>query len=78
MARLTCERMNGIKSGYWSPVKKDELVQKLGAIEDKSETLISNLCDNYCKYPKQMQNQADLDEICERCPMPKLVGLIEG
>ena len=34
MIRLTYERVNGIKSGYWSPAKKDELVQRLGAYED--------------------------------------------
>ncbi len=30
---LTSERCSGIKSGYWSPAKKDDLVQKLGRIE---------------------------------------------
>lgn len=32
--RLTHERCNGIKSGYWSPAKKDELIQRLGEYED--------------------------------------------
>lgn len=34
MERLTHERKNGIKSGYWSPDKKEELVQRLAAYED--------------------------------------------
>lgn len=34
MQRLTSKRVNGIKSGYWSPAKKDELVQRLGEYED--------------------------------------------
>lgn len=34
MKRLTGQRVNGIKSGYWSPAKKDELVQRLGKYED--------------------------------------------
>lgn len=34
MERLTAKRVNGIKSGYWSPAKKDELVQRLGKYED--------------------------------------------
>ena len=29
MQRLTHERNNGIKSGYWSPEKKEVLVQRL-------------------------------------------------
>lgn len=34
MERLTAPRCSGIKSGYWSTVKKDELVQRLGQYED--------------------------------------------
>lgn len=34
MERLTSQRCNGIKSGYWSTAKKDELVQRLGQYED--------------------------------------------
>ena len=32
--RLTHKRMNGIKEGYWSPRKKEELLQRLGKYED--------------------------------------------
>ena len=32
--RLTHERMNGIKEGYWSPRKKEELVQRLAEYEN--------------------------------------------
>ncbi len=34
MNRLTHERNNGIKRGYWSPEKKEELVQRLAAYEN--------------------------------------------
>ena len=34
MDRLTHPRSNGIKVGYWSPEKKDELIQRLAAYED--------------------------------------------
>lgn len=34
MERLTSVRCNGIKTGYWSPAKKDELIQRLGLYED--------------------------------------------
>ena len=34
MKRLTGQRVNGIKSGYWSPAKKDELVQRLPKNEE--------------------------------------------
>lgn len=32
--RMTHKRASGIKSGYWSPNKKEELVQRLAAYED--------------------------------------------
>lgn len=34
MNRLTSQRVNGIKSGYWSAAKKEELVQRLAQYEN--------------------------------------------
>lgn len=34
MNRLTHERVNGIKTGYWSAAKKDELIQRLAEYEN--------------------------------------------
>ena len=34
MKRLTAERVNGIKRGYWSNAGKEDLVQALGKYED--------------------------------------------
>lgn len=34
MKRLTAERVNGIKRGYWSSANKEELVLALGKYED--------------------------------------------
>lgn len=38
MERLTSQRCSGIKSGYWSTAKKDDLVQRLGQYEDTGLT----------------------------------------
>ena len=38
MNRLTHERCNGIKTGYWSPEKKEELVKALAAYENTELT----------------------------------------
>ena len=38
MERLTAPRCSGIKSGYWSTAKKDELIQRLGQYEDTGLT----------------------------------------
>lgn len=41
MKRLTARRVNGIKTGYWSAAKKDSLIQRLGELEERLETLAS-------------------------------------
>ena len=38
MERLTHPRNNGIKTGYWSPNKKDELIERLAEYEDTGLT----------------------------------------
>ena len=38
MERLTAPQCSGIKSGYWSTAKKEELVQRLGQYEDTGLT----------------------------------------
>lgn len=35
--RMTHKRVNGIKTGYWSPAKKEDLVQRLAAFENEEE-----------------------------------------
>lgn len=34
LTRLTHKRESGMKSGYWSPNRKEELVEKLAEYED--------------------------------------------
>ena len=74
--KLTSKRCNGIKSGYWSAAKKDDLTQKLGQIEDGSEKLISEICDGYCKFSAYLSYDA-LQDACETCPMNKLMEMIK-
>ncbi|WP_411329258.1 hypothetical protein [Blautia hansenii] len=38
MERLTHKRVSGIKEGYWSPNKKQELVDRLAAYENTGLT----------------------------------------
>lgn len=37
MERLTHERVNGIKTGYWSAATKEALVQRLAAYENTDQ-----------------------------------------
>lgn len=37
MERLTHKRKSGMKTGYWSPNKKQELVDRLAMYEDRED-----------------------------------------
>lgn len=54
MERLTSERCNGIKTGYWSPAKKEELVQRLAEYE------------NTGLEPEEIKRFPNLDKVVER------------
>lgn len=62
MERLTHPRNSGIKTGYWSPNKKDELVERLAAYEDTGLTLeeIKELKEN--KNPRWIPVEERLPE----------------
>ena len=32
----------------------------------------SEMCNKYCKYPYEIEDEADLDKICENCPLERL------
>lgn len=74
--RLTHERCNGIKSGYWSPAKKQELVDKLAEFENLKK-LPEAICDNYCRYPQSDMDAASFEGICKTCPVNDLAALLD-
>lgn len=75
MARLT-RRSIGITDGYASKYKRDELIQKLGQIEHRSEDLIGQMCECYCRH-REEANELGLEFICESCPMTQLMEMIQ-
>lgn len=77
MAKLTSQRVNGIRSGYWSPAKKEELVQRLGSLEHLGPDMLGDICDHCCKYPEQygLEDERRL-EICDKCPMNHLMRMM--
>lgn len=77
MERLTSERVNGIKQGYWSPYTKEVICQRLGQIEAKAPALIEQACE-LCHYPYVIENQQELEEKCGVCPLNYLDKLIAG
>ena len=78
MAKLTSERVNGIKTGYWSPYTKEVICQRLGQIEHRYEQLIGQICDGFCKWPRELPDKTELNRKCEECPLTFLDRMISG
>lgn len=53
MERLTHKRANGIKSGYWSPAKKQELVDRLAIYEDREDAKDKNVPEKWIPITEQ-------------------------
>ena len=77
MAKLTSVRVNGIRSGYWSPANKEALIQRLGELEHRGSRMLNDLCDHYCKYPgREDMTHEERMEICNDCPMNSLMRMV--
>ena len=46
------------------------MVAKLQA---QTEDVVGDICDNYCRHPREIQDEDLLAEICEGCPLKKLM-----
>ena len=57
MNRLTHERVNGICSGYWSPQRKEVLIERLGKYEDTGLTPqdITDLKEKYALLKEALE-----------------------
>lgn len=79
MNRLTLQRVNGIKTGYWSPAKKDELIQRLGKYEDlamEPEEIRRRLKEKRGEKKVQDQEQGLIEYYAKR--LAELPGVESG
>lgn len=74
MAKLTEKTIGLIR--FVSAADRHDLVQKLGQIEYEAECALSEICDRCCRYPFEIEDQEDLNAICEDCAVTKLAELI--
>lgn len=71
---LTSERVNGIKTGYWSQARKELLVQKLGGLERRGPGLLAEACRGLCQHKGPLNSQ---DAYCAACLLWRLMNLME-
>ena len=77
MGNLTSERVNGIKTGYWSPFTKEVICQKLGVIEHGISRALSRICDECCRWTGELSVE-DLEEKCAACACVEIDDMISG
>ena len=58
MERLTHKRENGIKRGYWSPNKKQELVDRLAMYEDREDAKDTNVFGKWIPCSERLPENA--------------------
>ena len=58
MGRLTHKRENGIKRGYWSPNKKQELVDRLAMYEDREDAKDTNVLGKWIPCSERLPENA--------------------
>lgn len=75
MARLT-KKSPDLNELFRSDYTKPELARKLGLIEDRAGGLASAVCDYCCRFPYICRNQQELENVCQECPVTRLVNLI--
>ena len=80
MERLTSKRVNGIKSGYWSAAKKDELIARLAEYEDTGKTpeeirgfeeTARKMAERTISLHRELKAEQSKDEwipVCEKLP----------
>ena len=51
--------------------KKEDKKQTIPEIVEDVKTAI---CDEYCKYPNEYEDNEILEVICEKCPLNRLDG----
>ena len=58
MDRLTHKRENGMKTGYWSPNKKQELVDRLAMYEDREDARDTNVSSKWIPCSERLPENA--------------------
>jgi len=64
MNRLTHKRENGIKRGYWSPNKKQELVDRLAMYEDREDAKDTNVPGKWIPCSERLPEKPVVGEDC--------------
>ena len=79
MERLTHKRENGMKTGYWSPNKKQELVDRLAMYEDREDAKDTNVPGEWIPYSEKLpEDESYILVSFENATMPDIARYEEN
>ena len=79
MERLTHKRENGIKRGYWSPNKKQELVDRLAMYEDGEDAKDTNVLSKWIPISERLpEDESYILVSFENASMPDIARYEEN
>lgn len=79
MERLTHKRENGIKRGYWSPNKKQELVDRLAMYEDREDAKDTNVLSKWIPISERLpEDESYILVSFENASMPDIARYEEN
>ena len=79
MERLTHKRENGIKRGYWSPNKKQELVDRLAIYEDREDAKDANVLGKWIPCSERLPEDESYTLVSfENATMPDIARYEEN
>ena len=79
MERLTHKRENGIKRGYWSPNKKQELVDRLAMYEDREDAKNTNVLGKWIPCSEKLpEDESYILVSFENATMPDIARYEEN
>lgn len=79
MERLTHERKSGMKTGYWSPNKKQELVDRLAMYEDREDAKDTNVLGKWIPCSEKLpEDESYILVSFENATMPDIARYEEN
>lgn len=79
MERLTHERKSGMKTGYWSPNKKQELVDRLAMYEDREDAKDTNVLGKWIPISEHLpEDESYILVSFENATMPDIARYEEN
>lgn len=71
------KRQKGISDKEWAKLDDQTLIRE-NVRRDLLDFQIPRFCDEYCHFPKLIRDEYGSNQVCNGCPMNRVVRYLEG